>query len=111
MSVMRNLNNRHLLRAIATYGQGTERYFLFPWAEGGNLQEMFKDDKRELDKQLVSWALSQALGLSGGISQLDGAKIRHGDIKPSNMVCFGSPTEPTLVTTDVDLAKHHEKDT
>lgn len=55
--------------------------------------------------------LTQIIGLSHGISELNSSKFRHGDIKPSNILCFGTgagaSTACRLVIADVGLAKFH----
>lgn len=109
---MKELNNKHLIKAIATYTKGNDKYFLFPWANGGNLQDMLKSSRGILDKDLVAWVLDQIVGLSEAIKALHEKNIRHGDIKPSNILCsgpgIGNLNESTLVIADVGLAKQHE---
>ncbi|KAF3065703.1 Serine/threonine-protein kinase ULK1 [Trichoderma lentiforme] len=112
LETMKELNNKHLIKAIATYTKGNDKYFLFPWANGGNLQDMLKSSRGILDKDLVAWVLDQIVGLSEAIKALHDKNIRHGDIKPSNILCSGPDTgnlnESTLIIADVGLAKQHE---
>jgi serine/threonine protein kinase len=75
LKVMNKLNHKHLIKAIATYTKGNDKYFLFPWANGGNLQDMMKTDRRELDKELIHWVLHQIFGLSDGMRALHRRKI------------------------------------
>ncbi|PNP58334.1 hypothetical protein THARTR1_01849 [Trichoderma harzianum] len=111
LETMKELNNKHLIKAIATYTKGNDKYFLFPWANGGNLQDMLQSNQGTLDKDLVAWVLDQIVGLSEAIWALHDKKIRHGDIKPSNILCSGPGTgitnESTLIIADVGLAKQH----
>ncbi|EHK39456.1 hypothetical protein TRIATDRAFT_253341 [Trichoderma atroviride IMI 206040] len=110
---MRSLKKDHLIRAIATYKKGNDRYFLFPWAKGGNLQDMLEKDERKLDKDLINWIVCQIVGLSEGIAALHANNIRHGDIKPSNILCdgpdLGASNKSILLIADVGLAKKHEE--
>ncbi|PTB71764.1 HET-domain-containing protein [Trichoderma longibrachiatum ATCC 18648] len=80
---MNELNNEHLIKAIASYEKAEQMHFLFPWADGGNLADL----------------------------ELNSSKFRHGDIKPSNILCFGTgagaSTACRLVIADVGLAKFH----
>ncbi|KAK0763517.1 hypothetical protein N5P37_002894 [Trichoderma harzianum] len=112
LETMKELNNKHLIKAIATYTKGNDKFFLFPWANGGNLQDMLKSSRGTLDKNLVAWVLDQIVGLSEAIKALHDKNIRHGDIKPSNILCSGPGTgnlnESTLIIADVGLAKQHE---
>ncbi|KAL6790911.1 hypothetical protein J3E68DRAFT_411615 [Trichoderma sp. SZMC 28012] len=112
LETMKELNNKHLIKAIATYTKGNDKFFLFPWANGGNLQDMLKSSRGTLDKNLVAWVLDQIVGLSEAIKALHDKNIRHGDIKPSNILCSGPGAgnlkESTLIIADVGLAKQHE---
>lgn len=111
LQAMKELDHKHLIKAIATYTQGNDKFFLFPWADGGNLQDMLKSNRGTLDKDLVAWVLDQTVGLSEAIKALHDKNIRHGDIKPSNILCLGPGTrnlaESTLIIADVGLAKQH----
>lgn len=107
---MRRLDHRHLIKAIAAYKKGFDRYFVFPWAQGGSLRDLWQTNV-SLDGDLVSWAIDQMAGLSDGLRQLHKRHTRHGDLKPENILCFtsgnGSPHQGTLVLADVGLAKYH----
>ncbi|OTA01491.1 hypothetical protein A9Z42_0018220 [Trichoderma parareesei] len=111
LQMMNKLNNRHLIKAIATYKKGSQMYFLFPWADGGNLEDLFQKGQGRLDETQAKWAFTQMIGLSAGISELNSSKFRHGDIKPSNILCFGNGAgtfnDCRLVIADVGLAKFH----
>jgi serine/threonine protein kinase len=110
---MNDLNNKHLIKSIATFTQGSNKYFLFPWANGGNLQQMIETEERELNEDLIRWTLVQILGLCEGIAALHKKNIRHGDIKPSNILRTGPDSgdfnESVLMIADVGLAKQHEE--
>ncbi|KAF4337521.1 serine threonine kinase [Fusarium beomiforme] len=110
---MRDMNDPHLIRAIAAYKKGPDRCFIFPWAEGGNLDSLWRTDQSKLDKDLVIWAINQMAGISGGIWKLHEINIRHGDIKPANILCFKDSVDRngrgTLKIADVGLAKVHNE--
>ncbi|KAK4064164.1 uncharacterized protein Triagg1_9143 [Trichoderma aggressivum f. europaeum] len=111
LEMMKKLDNKHLIKAIATYTKGNDRYFLFPWANGGNLEQLLQSKRGTLDKDLVGWVLDQIVGLSEAIKALHDKNIRHGDIKPSNVLCSkpetGNVGQSTLIIADVGLAKQH----
>ncbi|KAJ4246833.1 hypothetical protein NW762_013385 [Fusarium torreyae] len=108
---MRELDDPHLIKAIAAYEKGKSRCFIFPWAEGGNLDTFWRNDRGHLDKDLVRWALDQMAGITGGIKKLHAENIRHGDIKPQNILYFPNTGKRygrgTLKIADVGLAKVH----
>ena len=116
LELMRGLNDNHLIRAIAAYKKGTSRCFIFPWAEGGNLDTFWSNDRSRLDKHLVRWAIDQMAGIASGIMKLHGVHAegtRHGDIKPYNILYFldtvDSHGRGTLKVADVGLAKVHQE--
>ncbi|KAH7174219.1 uncharacterized protein B0J16DRAFT_388043 [Fusarium flagelliforme] len=108
---MRDLNDPHLIRAIAAYERGKSRCFIFPWAEGGNLATFWRNDTSHLGIDLIRWALDQMTGIAGGIKKLHAENIRHGDIKPFNILYFPDTGKKlrrgTLKIADVGLAKVH----
>ncbi|KAL6835734.1 hypothetical protein J3E69DRAFT_352248 [Trichoderma sp. SZMC 28015] len=112
LKTMNGLKNKHLIQTIATYTQGDEKYFVFPWVDGGNLQEMMETVQIQFDGDLICWTVEQILGLCEGIVALHEKNIRHGDIKPSNILreCSNSGVfkQSILMIADVGLAKQHE---
>ncbi|KAJ4111442.1 hypothetical protein NW768_011795 [Fusarium equiseti] len=108
---MRDLDDPHLIKTIAAYEKGKSRCFIFPWAEGGNLDTFWRNNRSHLDKDLVRWALDQMIGIAGGIKKLHAENIRHGDIKPQNILYFPAAGKKhargTLKIADVGLAKVH----
>jgi serine/threonine protein kinase len=111
LELMRKLKDDHLIRAIAAYKKGTSRCFIFPWAEGGNLDTFWRNDRSGLDEYLVRWAINQMTGITGGIMKLHAKGTRHGDIKPFNILYFLDEVDDhgrgTLKIADVGLAKVH----
>ncbi|CAH0044492.1 unnamed protein product [Clonostachys solani] len=127
--------HRHLIRVIACYRQGSDYFFMFPWAVGGDLRNFWNNYDILAEESLnfsstdwelyIEWFLRQLKGLAEAIKTLHysedkpGENCRHGDLKPENILCFGNrlpargemPTDFTLVITDAGLAKVHEKET
>jgi serine/threonine protein kinase len=114
---IQNLNNRHLIKHIATCQQNTDYYVVFPFANGGNLLEYWEREieiPRSLD--LIMWSLQQMLGLAGALYTLHhdlGADIhcRHGDIKPANILLFEKGDDRILVLADLGVSRFHEERT
>ncbi|KAI0140283.1 hypothetical protein BJ166DRAFT_473272 [Pestalotiopsis sp. NC0098] len=108
LRVMRRLEHPHLIQATGSFERGNDGGFIFPWAEGGSLQDLwFRTDTSLNNSGLLSWALSQIEGLIDGIARLNATNTHHGDLKPANILCFSTAKENlgTLVVADVGLAK------
>jgi serine/threonine protein kinase len=125
LEMMREVKDQiHLIKAIAYYQKGDNHYFMFPWAELGNLWEfMLEHHPDKTDPGYIIWFFTQLYGLAGALQGLhymatnqgSSRNCRHGDLKPTNILCFktrDSPKDrPRLVITDVGLAKVHNEAT
>lgn len=124
---LRNINkleHPHITKCIAAIRRGDRRYFMFPWAEGGNLQEFWERISRQSpNPQLIRQAIIQLRGLADALDTLhncdSGSKdllavpgndsagneksIRHGDLKPENILRFFTQEEMKSVNLDQDL--------
>lgn len=105
----------HLIQAIAAYGRGIERGFVFPWAPYGNLRQMWDASPAPPSEEVRRWAWNQILGLTGGLAKLHKTNTRHGDVKPENILRFNGPEDSSelgpLVIADVGIAKYHAFET
>lgn len=127
----------HFIQTIARYTHGARHFFIFPWARGGNLRNLWKEQQslstacaslnvnKEYSVGYIRWFFEQLLGLSGAVERLHnppnqpGGSCRHGDLKPENILCFCKavpeagylPTDIKLVIADAGHAKIHEKAT
>jgi len=85
------------------------RCFIFPWAEGGDLRELWK----RKDKFPRIQELEQVFGLIDAVRALHHGNIRHGDIKPQNMLHFshaaGYGGFGTLVLADIGVSKYYQR--
>jgi serine/threonine protein kinase len=131
LSNCRHVKHPNMLPCIAAIKMGLSHYFLFPWADGGNLRDFWQNEASpKLSSNLMMDVLQQLCGLSealellhGYVSQAqtgpsttreEGGGIRHGDLKPENILRFRSSTPSdlgTLKIADMGLAKHHEVST
>jgi serine/threonine protein kinase len=110
MRSMKSLDHEHLIEAIAVYEKGAkspERYFMFPWADRGNLRDFWRENDRS--KHKLAWALDQMKGLAHGLLKLHEQQNLHGDIKPQNILILFTQgdSQLTLVIADVGIAKFH----
>jgi serine/threonine protein kinase len=118
LEMMRGLTDQpHLIKAIAYYQKGDGHYFMFPWAELGDLWEFWKNTTPKTERDYIIWAFTQLTGLARALECLhhrastSEENYRHGDLKPLNILCFktkgGQKDKPRLVITDVGLARKH----
>ncbi|RSL49704.1 hypothetical protein CEP54_012298 [Fusarium duplospermum] len=120
LEMVRGLPSDHMIKAIAYYQHGEKHYFMFPWAEHGNLWEFWTTGSgARLDKPYIIWVFRQLTGLADAIEKLhdrsQSRSCRHGDLKPENILCFrhGDNERDTetpavrMVITDVGLARDH----
>lgn len=117
LSKIRNIDNPHLIRPIGSYEykeSGGGGYFLFAWAEGGNLREFWvKEQIRPLaSEKMMIWVLRQLHGISQALAALHDQNCRHGDIKPENILLFADDSYiGTLRIADTGLSKIHKVST
>lgn len=112
---IQNLNDKHLVKHIATCQIDSKYYVIFPLANGGNLLEYWKKESETPQQpELILWAFQQLLGITGAIRtlhhDLEGDKnCRHGDIKPANILIFKQDGRDLLVIADLGVSKIHEQ--
>ncbi|KAI3324069.1 hypothetical protein HD806DRAFT_494008 [Xylariaceae sp. AK1471] len=111
LAYMREIDHKHLIKCIAAVQKERRYFFVFPWADGGNLREFWgSDDFASPDTQTTSWAISQMRGLAEALTALHNYNTRHGDLKPENILRFSDDSSSgygRLVIADVGLAKVH----
>ncbi|KAI5920484.1 kinase-like domain-containing protein [Camillea tinctor] len=101
----------HLVRLLLTYSHQSNFYLLFPWANGGNLLDLWMRYQStpviKGNRVIVGrWMAKQILGICEGLNKIHNCKYdgpvqllqgygdknkifgRHGDIKPANILCF-----------------------
>ena len=112
-----NLNNRHLIKHIATCERGSNYYVIFPLANGGSLLDYWKrENEKPRSLELILWSLQQMHGLAGATYALHhdlGGDIhcRHGDLKPANILLFEEDADRFLVIADLGVSRIHEQQT
>ncbi|KAK3380589.1 hypothetical protein B0T24DRAFT_571473 [Lasiosphaeria ovina] len=109
-------HKEHILRFITAFtrpdvGSAKSYYLLFEWADGGCLNDLFATNpKPALTDELVKNTATQLLGLAEALKATHDLDIRHGDIKPANILHF-RPTKHRIIGTlkigDWGLAKYH----
>lgn len=124
--MLRGLDTPHVIKATAFYKQEGNLFFVFPWAQHGNLRKFWREKIPAIrDRGYLKWVFEQLLGLADAIKTLhhhadDDRMCRHGDLKPENILCFNLSTSSKaakdynsciLVISDVGLSRTHDKST
>lgn len=117
---MNSCNKDHVVHFITAFTMDgfdcTKLFYLvFEWADGGNLENVYDQNPvPELSKYLFRLATKQLLGIAMALYEAYKQHIRHGDLKPGNILCFG-PTNGNIFGTlkigDWGLAKFHSEAT
>ncbi|KAK1714552.1 kinase-like domain-containing protein [Colletotrichum acutatum] len=101
-SEITDLRHSHIIQRIAAITRGEKRYFMFQWADGGNLREFRKEQNRPtLMPDLLKQTTTQLCGLADALHALhnykDKGNYRHGDLKPETF--SDSETAPVLASS------------
>jgi serine/threonine protein kinase len=114
LKLTEKINNDHLVKHLATCEQA--RCIFFPWADGYDLRVFWgRHSQGELERtpNVFLWAIRQITGLAHALTEIHEMKIRHGDLKPSNILHFtsGNAKLGTLKIADFGVSRKHEIDT
>ncbi|KAL3299014.1 HET-domain-containing protein [Colletotrichum asianum] len=113
LSEITSLDHDHIIERIAAITIGSRHYFMFPWADGGNLREFWKEyPNPNLSTNLIRQSMVQLRSIADALECLHhynkNAHYRHGDLKPENILRFKNETVVgTLKIADMGLAKRH----
>ncbi|RYP31302.1 hypothetical protein DL767_005815 [Monosporascus sp. MG133] len=123
--------HERIVPLLAAFKHRRKFYLVFPWADGGNLQEIWKKhstfeggdaNAKFATWYSTEWLLKECCGIAEGLATTHGpsdvsspsGKIEpsaqlHADIKPENILCFktklGESHSFTLKLADFGLAK------
>lgn len=103
----------HIIPLLAAFKQKDDGFLLFPLADC-NLREYWQ--LRPLAQQDITqlrWFSAQILGLAHALDSAHGIGLRHGDIKPENILLILGPEAGLgrLVIADFGIARHHQVET
>jgi serine/threonine protein kinase len=109
---VRDFRSPHLIKSIAAYQMNHDRCLIFPWAEGGNLGDLWQVQENDaVDKPSVQWQLLQFVGICSALQELHESNVRHGDLKPENILWFEPKKDRGILQiADIGLATFHEKE-
>ncbi|KAL6823324.1 kinase-like domain-containing protein [Trichoderma camerunense] len=115
----------HVVEICAAIKQGDHRSFLFPWAEGGNLSDLWRRAPRDIIEsaevrwpQFSRWVCIQCHGIIKDLMAIherfdDANKLFgiHSDIKPDNILHFLQDDLHlgSLKISDLGLMKFHRQ--
>ncbi|RYP39337.1 hypothetical protein DL767_002248 [Monosporascus sp. MG133] len=107
----------HLVRLLVTYHYRNEYYLVFPWADGGNLRDLWEHfphtNNPARGPPLALWVIGQITGLAEGLREIHTCELddpsrrdknfdttdakkkhgAHGDLKPENILWFKGRSE------------------
>lgn len=98
-----------------------KQYFVFPWADGGNLLDLWRSrdsyhDRSYFTLRRIPYIVDQLVGLARALARLhafshgNAASYRHGDLKPENILIFDTQNQGSLGVwklADLGLARYH----
>lgn len=102
-------------------GIRARQYLVFPWADDGNLWDLWKErdshkDRSYISRRYIPDIVGQLVGLAGALAKLHNFKhgkpdsYRHGDLKPENILIFERNQDTFLgiwKLADLGLTKYH----
>ena len=118
------LQHTHITQCIAAIRRGSRRYFMFPWAGGGSLQDFWESiPNQHPNATMIHQTIEQLWGLADALDTLhhgddsgnsnderlipnitEGRRsVRHGNLEPSNILRFLEQDGTTSVTTQPQL--------
>ncbi|KAF5588093.1 serine threonine kinase [Fusarium pseudocircinatum] len=87
----------HIVPLLASYRMEGRYHFVFPLADWDLAMYWRSEPKPSNDRRTLEWFGGQLRGLADAVSMIHGQKDQerdvygvHGDIKPENILCFGS---------------------
>ncbi|KAK8062587.1 serine/threonine protein kinase [Apiospora hydei] len=134
LASINQVDHPNIIRCLAAIRRQNSRYFMFPWATGDSLRDFWLErPEQSPNATLINETLGQLIGLADALGKLhdfegkvdpsafhpdeddnitmEGGQdsIRHGDLKPENLLRFLEPesTLGTLKIGDMGLAKKH----
>lgn len=111
----------HVVDIAAMIAIDKKQYFVFPWADGGSLLDLWRyrdthPDRSDIATRHLPDIVDQLVGLTDALAKLHAfshgkaASYRHGDLKPENILIFDSNNHNSLGSwklADLGLARHH----
>ncbi|EEU38356.1 uncharacterized protein NECHADRAFT_77025 [Fusarium vanettenii 77-13-4] len=107
LSHINSLNHEHLVRFLAAFRRGRQDgYFMFEWASGGNLRNLWLTFHRpKLTSGLVKSAFRQMAGLASAINRVHSDPklpcLPHSDLKPEHIYVFSNHNGNELGTLKI----------
>ncbi|KAF4500984.1 serine threonine kinase [Fusarium agapanthi] len=87
----------HIVPLLASYRMESKYHLVFPSADCDLAMYWRNHPRPSDDKRAVEWFGGQMRGLADALSTVHGQNGVHGDIKPENILCFGSDNRQTVL--------------
>ena len=113
------MEHEHIIETLLAISIGVDHYILFRWADGGSIRDLWRgcqdaETDAETFRELVRASIDQITGLADALVELHKRNLRHGDLKPDNILRFldnengGHSGVGTWKVADFGLAKQHK---
>ena len=107
---LKSINHKHIVHFVKSYQRGESYGMLLEPAATTDLSRLLERYARDLPEDRPS--LLTAFGcLSQGLAYIHGAKIRHGDIKPSNILYVAATRDVSAKFLWADFGLAHDFNT
>ncbi|TAQ89933.1 hypothetical protein B7494_g1781 [Chlorociboria aeruginascens] len=71
LSDTNTIEDKHIIKCLAAVRRGDNRYFMFPWADGGTLRDYWNESQQHSRRpNVIKEAVEQLYGLSGALMKL-----------------------------------------
>lgn len=86
LTQFREFKHPHIILLVSSFTRGSDDFIIFEWADGGDLVDLWRKHEPSLNSQLIIDTLAQFRGLADALALTHKANIRHGDLKPDNIL-------------------------
>jgi serine/threonine protein kinase len=109
---LKDFRHPHIVPSIAAIRRGEAHYLMFPWADGGSLQDLWESNPHPpFEAKFVKDIIYQMRGLAGAVATLhnyNAFTYLHGYLKPENVLRFlDNGKVGILKIADMALVKPH----
>ena len=117
LQLLNSKPHQHIVSLLGSYRYRAKYHLVFPWADSDLSMFWRLNPNPQPNRELAGWVVEQTMGLVDALCKIHGLgnrnddssnnwSGRHGDIKPSNILCFstGNRSLGTLKLADFGLS-------
>ena len=110
MSDTNTIEDKHIIKCLAAVRRGNNRYFMFPWADGGTLRDYWNESRQHSRRpNVVKEAVEQLYGLSGALVKLHDFKVEPIPSSPESITHLVTAQEPDSERDIIIVQEPHEE--